>query len=102
MARAARRRAASASENEAEEAFIMSTRHANRHGSVDSTVTVEELEPPEDALTKQDSWLFTTTTCSTAGSEDTVVSESSQMADRRAAHRKALAESAVRFVRTRP
>ncbi|KAM3457866.1 hypothetical protein MY3296_000939 [Beauveria thailandica] len=102
MARAARRRAASASENEAEEAFIMSTRHANRHDSVDSATTVEELEPTEDALTKQDSWPFTTTTCSTADSEDTIVSESSQMAERRAAHKKALADSAVRFVRTRP
>ncbi|KAJ3491729.1 hypothetical protein NLG97_g5546 [Lecanicillium saksenae] len=100
-ARAARRRALSASENEAEESHIMSVRHVNRHGSVDSTMTLEALEPPEDALTKQDVWLFTTATSSTTGSEDTVVSESSQTAERRAAHKQALAESTVRFVRTK-
>ncbi|ATY64505.1 Tyrosine--tRNA cytoplasmic [Cordyceps militaris] len=102
-ARAARRRRAiSASENDAEESYMMSRRRDNRQDSVDSNMTLEPLEPPEDVLTKQGVWLPTTTTSSNAGSEDTVVSESSQMAERRAAHKKALAESAVRFVRTGP
>ncbi|KAJ4153930.1 hypothetical protein LMH87_010396 [Akanthomyces muscarius] len=95
-ARTARRRAISASENEAEEFHMMSIRHVNRHGSVDSTMTLEGLEPPEDVLRKQDVWLFSTTTSSTAGSEDTVVSESSQTAERRAAHTRALTESTKR------
>lgn len=101
-ARAARRRAAPASsEHEAEESHALTVRHVNRNDSVDSTGTLEALEPPEDALAKKEAWLYTTATSSTAGSDDTVVSESSQMAERRAAHKKALAESTVRFVRTK-
>lgn len=99
--RATRRRGTLASEHDAEEAHILSIRHVNRHGSVDSAMTLEILESPEDASKNQDLWPSTTNTSSMADSEDTIISESSQTAERRAAHQQALAESTVRFVRSK-
>lgn len=95
--------AAQSSEIQAEQAGILLGR--DRNASVDSTVTVEMIEPPEGP-TKPGVWLITARprAASSTASEETLHSENSRAAEQRAAEQRAaqeraIADSSVRFVR---